>query len=71
MRRVVHDVADKFIAAAGDDQVDVLIQFEHRGDIGAGFEQSQPAGGHARFDGGFGDDLGQDAIGVQRPRSRL
>ena len=49
--RVVHDVADELVGAAGDDQVDLLVEGEHVGDVLAGFEQVDPAGGQA---GGVG-----------------
>ena len=42
-----HDVADEFVGAAGDDQVDLVVEGEHVGDVLAGFEQVQEARGQA------------------------
>jgi hypothetical protein len=61
---MVHDVPDKFVAAPRDDQVDELIQGQHLGYIGAGFEQTQPPGGQTGR-GGRLDRIGQDAIGAR------
>ena len=46
---VGHDIANEFVRAAGDDQVDVFFQSQHLGDILARFEQLNPAGGQARI----------------------
>ena len=64
--RVVHDVADELVGAAGDDQVDLLVEGEHVGDVPAGFEQVHPAGGQAGGFAGAGDGVGEDAVGVGR-----
>jgi len=64
--RIVHDIAHELVGAAWDDQVEVLVEREHLRDVLTGFEQLDPAGGHAGRLAGFGDDLGQDAIGLGR-----
>ena len=64
--RVGHDVADEFVGAAGDDQVDLVVEGEHVGDVLAGFEQVQEARGQAGGGACAGDGVGEDAVGVGR-----
>ena len=63
---VVHDVADEFVGAAGDDKVDILVLSEHFGDILARLQELEPGVGQAGLFAGGGNRLGEDAIGVGR-----
>ena len=65
--RVVHDVADEVVAAAGDDQVDGVVLLQHGAHVPARLQQGEPAAGKALdARGGAHDQVGQGAVGPGR-----
>ena len=62
---VVHDVPDKGVAAAGDDQVDRRVETQHAGTSArVSRRASHPSGMPARL--AAGDKIGQDPVGLGR-----
>ena len=63
---VVHDVLHEFIAAARDDQVDEVVQFENGCDFFSRFQKVHPPFGDAIQVSRCSDqDFGQCAVGVK------
>ena len=63
---VFHDVTHKSVRAARDDEVDILVHFEHDGNILARGQQAAPAVRQARGDARVVHDIKQRFIGMQR-----
>jgi hypothetical protein len=57
--RIIHYVANEFIASARDNQVDKLIQSKHFLYIFTGFEQAEPAFGQAGIVRSLRDNFSQ------------
>lgn len=60
---VVHDVLDKLVRSAGDEQVDVFFALQELVDLVVELGLKQAGGGKARRDDGLVDDLEQGAVG--------
>ena len=63
---VFHDVAHKGIGAARNDEVDVLVHFEHDGDVLARGQQAAPAVRHPRRNARVAQDIEQRLVGAHR-----
>ena len=68
---VLHDVAHKGVGAARNDEVDVLVHFEHDGDVLARGQQATPAVRHPRRDARVAQDIEQRLVGAHRFASAL
>ena len=69
--RVVHNMPDKIIGSARDQQIDILVHGEQLADLGACFQQSDPTVRHTRRLTGFVDDVRQDPVGLPCFRAAL